>query len=399
MTEQPQLERAYRHFFISRALSAFGDELWAIAVPLYFAWANFSIDQMGIYSSSMAVGSILGFLVLPGVARRLKAASTLLILDSIQISIFVVIAAFMTIEKGASFWPWIALALFHGATDAAWFGASETLIARTIKNDAKDIHRLNFLSTNLGPAIAPLGAASLFAMIGLKAIAALNSLTFLFQILATNKLRQHEPKINVTDHKSNGVRFRDLFNDQIYRQMLILSSIVKISLVGALPFVPFVLGHMNLGTYWLAAGVSCFPLGSLIGAYSDKNKGDSKLGISFIYDSAFMLMATSLIILGIKLSEFGIIGFGCFFAGFFSARYTIGLRTIRQLITPTNLMPDLVSLQGLVTRLITPLSGLILSLLFARATSTITVAFLLIITVSGIWSALKIAQDFERRKQ
>jgi hypothetical protein len=49
-------------FFGSRALSTFGDEVWEIALPIYFALAGFAVEQVGVYYSLYALGTVLGVL-------------------------------------------------------------------------------------------------------------------------------------------------------------------------------------------------------------------------------------------------------------------------------------------------------------------------------------------------
>jgi MFS family permease len=361
-------------FFGSRALSTFGDEVWEIALPIYFALAGFAVEQVGVYYSLYSLGTVLGFLLLPWLARHHRPGLITIWVDAFQLLIFAIIgvSVFSGASPGLLFFE-ISGFLLAGAT-AIWFGSSETLIAEVLnKSSSQSFHRLNYLSSTVGPVVAPFVGAILFSWTGLSILALFNALTFLPQIIAVSRMDK-KPKesrpVNASANEwasENQFSLRTLLLHPFYGPLLGVTSSVKISLLGVLPFIPFLFTKENLGVFSLAVVLAAFPLGSFLGALSYKKLSIEKLASVFLTDTIAMFVAAAIIIVCLKFQWIWAVPIAAFAGGLFCARYTIQIRAMRLIITPSNQLPKLVSLQGLFSRVVTPLAGLLFGSVFALA--------------------------------
>lgn len=388
-------------FFVSRALSTFGDEVWEIALPIFFATAGFTSQQMGIYYSVFATGTVLGFLILPRLAKKFDVAHTAVAIDYLQMIIFGAIAAWLYLGYSGSLLAFSVCGFFLAAAIAIWFGSSETLATQIVdKASAQSFHRMNYLSSTLGPLIAPMVASSFFVGIGLVGIALFNVLTFIPQIIAVKSLRKESVeavKLNSAQTKKETFSFFTLLAHPHYGPLLGVTSTVKVGLLGTLPFIAFVFTNAGLNVIVLGVILATFSLGSVLGALFYRVQPNDKLAAIFRRDTAVMFLSAALIIGGLKFRILWLVPLSSFLGGAFSARFSIEMRAMRQLLSPPAHIPSLVSLQGLFSRVVTPLAGIIYGFLFAAQTTdnfAWGVAFL--VAASGILFSSMAANGFDR---
>lgn len=339
------MDSLYRKFFVARAFSTLGDAAWLTVVPLYFAHVGYSPSQIGAYSSLFSLGTVIGFVLLPFFAKKMKFSSMAVLADVVQVSLFFVVFLALSLSV-LSFAVWVILALFLSCAEAIWFGSSESLISNTVSRDlSQGTHRLNFFSENIGLFVGPLIASTIFIKSGLMPIVLFNVCTFLVQIFVLNKISQFEKPIEPSKVESR-LNFKSLLNHPVYFPMFVLTSVVKVSLVGALPFVAYIAGLSKVEDWHLYLCVSGFPLGSVSGAYFYRESEEKFLAKKFLIDSLLMLAFTFFLILAIGYKDLGWMAFAVLGAGFFSSKYTIEIRAMRQMITSSHDMPKLVSLRG-----------------------------------------------------
>lgn len=390
------IESRFQSFFLSRALSVFGDELWLVAVPLYFAFNGYTARDVGLYSSFGAAGTVLGFMLLPHAVRHFKASSIALASDILQISMFCLfLAAFFVSHGDMAISSWLFLTLVISFSDSAWFGATESLIAKmTGSGVSQKVHRMNYLSANIGLVAAPVCAAALLAGFGLAPIAVLNILTFIFQIKPIKEIGHSEVVYARDSKRAGGLTLAKFLRHPVYLPMIFLTAVVKIALVGLLPFVAFTLAKLGSAPAMLWLGVTCFPAGSVIGALSYKQMEYLRIGRVFLFDALAMLALIAIAIVSIYMRSYLGIVLSVFGAGYFSARYTIEIRAMRQLITPVVDMAKLVSMQGLAARAVTPLSGLVFALLYGEAKLVVVLMFASLVLLVGVVAVAGIVKGF-----
>ena len=381
-------------FFGSRALSTFGDEIWEIAIPIYLSIAGFASKQAGLYYSFYAAGTVLGFLVLPRLAQYCSAKWITITVDIFQIAVFLVLGTWILYAPIAPLWLFCSCGFFLAAASAVWFGSSETLAAKIMdRSSSLAFHRLNYLSSTVGPFVAPLVGTTLFSFTGLPLLALFNALTFMPQILAVNGLEEKANKTDnfITDRKvpsAAKVSIRMLLRHPLYGPLLGLTSTVKVGLLGVLPFIGFILVKTISSPFWLGVVLAAFPFGSFLGALTYRSFSHDRLSSVFFMDTVLMFLASAALIISLKVGLFWGIPAGALFGGVFCARYTIQIRAMRQIVSHHDQMPALVSLQGLFSRIVTPVSGVMFGILFALDTSQLFVYVigLCIVIVGSIFS-------------
>lgn len=383
-------QRNFYPFFWSRALSTFGDEIWAIGLPIYFAMSGYSVVEVGVYSSSWACGTIFGFYVLPKILVGRFPSKIAIAVDVVQLAVFLAIAVMLSQIPAPNFQIWIALSFVLAAATAIWFGSSESLIANTVSShESQGVHRLNYLSSSIGPCIAPLCASAALSFFGIASVALFNAGSFLYQITALRRFKIIDRRIPVNER--GHLSLYSILNDNVYRPMLFLTWVVKVGLLGVLSFIPFIITRSGAPFWQISALTAAFPAGTIIGAWS---KRDGEVGVRLLTDCVLMFTAGAVLIISLQLSQTILIASSALAAGIFSAKYTIAIRTMRQIITPAEHMPRLVSLQGLASRLVTPLSGILFAAVFASTTIWIAGGVSVVLSVAGITSALFVSRSF-----
>jgi hypothetical protein len=190
---------------------------------------------------------------------------------------------------------------------------------------------------------------------------------------------------------------RELLAHSHYGPLVGVATFTKVGLLGLLPFIPFVFAKAGLNFYLLGFAVAAFSLGSVFGAVTYRPRDPLRMGQSFRVNTTVMYFSTAFIVVSLKFGMIWIVPLAALSAGVACARYSIELRSMRQLISPPEHMPSLVSLQGLFARIITPASGAMYGLLYAQSTSTsISFGVGALIIVGGITFSLLAARGFEQ---
>jgi hypothetical protein len=394
---------SFRLFFVSRALSTFGDQTWEVALPLYFSTLAYSAEQMGLYSTGFSIGTLAGFSLLPKLSSIFPSSKITIAVDGVQLLIFALIALVLTSGMAIHISLFFVFAILFGFASSIWFGAAEATTSQIVGSEgAQSFHRFNYLATTFGPFVAPIFGSTIFFVFGLGIIAFFNALTFGPQIFAVKGFSKIIEDPTIKQNSAQNTR-ESLFEGVLkvvkhpyYGPLMVVSSFVKIALVGALPFIAFVLSKKVENSILLGGCLAAFPLGSFLGALSYKSKSSNLLMKSYMLDSVIMFCATAVLIIGLKIENLALPVLSAVIAGIFSARYTIAIRAMRQMISKPSEIPTLVSIQGLTSRIITPLSGILFGLLFSKKSDpSLSVFFGILIVVIGTIFILISARGFK----
>lgn len=357
-------------YYFSRALSAFGDEVWLVAVPIYFATANYPVLELGFVSSLTAIGTVFGFLLLPAMVSNLRINKLTIWIDIFQALTFLLFGGLLVRGENLPISVFGGFAFLVAFFGAVWFGSSEALAAKiTTNSNAQTFHKFNYFASNAGPILAPLVASNMTMMWGLGVLGILNAVSFIPQIFALRGMnRLFSASVNEIDRKgNNSFSFFQLMKHPHFGPLIIISILVKVTLVGALPFIAYVVAHTDLAfnKVLLSSVIAAFPAGSLVGAFTYRSKDLELLAQNFFNDTLFMFVSIAGLLFSLTNKIPIALGVFSFLGGFFSARYTIEIRAMRQLITSPNTIAKLISLQGLVARVLTPTSGILFGFLLS----------------------------------
>ena len=131
----------------------------------------------------------------------------------------------------------------------------------------------------------------------------------------------------------------------------------------------------------------------MLGAFFWKNRSQAQLVRTYAFDTALLIfVAAALNVILYSSPHPGWIVSLTFLAGWFISRYSIALRSLRQAIVPSSQMPTVVSGQGFLARLATPLSGVLYGALLARPDARLqlgSVAIFLLVSGFGVLSTYR----------
>ncbi|MBS1983089.1 MAG: MFS transporter [Bdellovibrionales bacterium] len=392
-----------KSFFVTRSLSGIGDEMWLMALPIWLAAHGFSTMQMGAISSAAAAGNTIGFVVVPKLCRHFKTSLISVGADLVQVVLFAaLVGLYFRGGLPSALGFWIVLGFVLSLSTAIWFAATETLLSLSTSEagEAQELHRYNYLAANAGPMVGPGLGGILYQFGGLASVALANIGSFFGQILSLVSLSsEEEAPSKLENEKTQGflAGVRDIARSKTYISLTVLPSIVKLTLLGALPFIPFVLAQSQNSPFLIGLVSSCYIVGSTIGAYFYRPTSKAKLGKAFTVDSVQTLLAGALIILTLHTGNAVILSLGMFWGGFSCARYTVAIRSLRQLIIQPSKMSSIVSAQGLLVRLATPLSGIILGYFLNErgVFMNISAVFVTLTTVAGTLAAIYLFKSYD----
>lgn len=398
------MNRRLKSFFVTRSLSGVGDEMWLMALPIWLAAHGYSPIQMGVVSSASAVGNILGFTIVPKLSGRFKSSQIAAGADVFQVALFTWLAAMLLLDSipaGIEFWLFLGFAL--NLTTAVWFAATETFLslASSESSEAQSLHRYNYLATNAGPIVGPGLGGIVYQIGGLVSVAVANAVSFFGQMLSLLSLSKEEvtPDYGAKSYSPgfwSGVR--EIFASKTYVSLTALPSVVKLTLLGALPFVPFVLTEAKMTPLSVGLIGTCYMVGSTAGAYFYKPIVGRTLSRAFAVDSVQTLLAGGALIAGLVVASPVILGLCTLWGGFACARYTIEIRSLRQLLIAPAKISSVVSAQGLLVRLATPLSGFLFGIMLKERGSLVGVPLAVVVCLlfGGIWAAVFVSRSYDK---
>jgi hypothetical protein len=368
-----KLESRLKLYFFTRALSSIGDEMWALVLPIFVA-ASLGPDssKMGALTSLGFTGSLLGFLVFPYLAHSLKAHQLAALADLGQVIVLSIFVATNLLQpENFSLLALSALFFVAYLLQAVWFSGSEVLVSSLdIPGSLQNNHRWNYFSSSFGPVFGPALSGIMYATIGINGIALFNIISFSGQVAATSLLGAHEQNSEPYNSKSNKLNgITEIARSKDLLVLTLIPVLIKFFVAGYMPFVVFRLSTAGVSSTAIGGIMAFYGVGLMVGAASFRPAETNLVGRLFAKDLLGMSGAFLGVLL-LSLTKSSSIALSATLAmlGVFSARYTVGIRSIRQIITPKRILPSVISGQGFLARAATPLSGIyfgyILSLSF-----------------------------------
>jgi len=363
-----------RSYFFWRTISSIGDEVWAVALPIFIS-SLLDSSAIGFAYSFGSVGTILGFLMASWLSHKISDAKGAMLADILQSIIYMCIAILIFKKISIQKELWFSIFFMIGLLGAVWFALSETMVSRLSLKSESLIHKWNYFSGTFGPILGPAIAGGL-GTLGMFVLAPfINAISFLGQAWQINKISDGEKKeqVSVDKHdvswfKNFNIGISQIFKDKRLASMTSIPLSVKVCLVGIFPFLLIKLSKIGVSPVVCSVIIIFFPLGSLLGAFVYQNKKFERINFSLLRNVYTMLI--SMILLGwIYIDKSPIlilIPLVLFVSGFTSAQYTIQLRTIRQTIVSKDILSVVISAQSLLVRLVTPISGFLFGFLLAE---------------------------------
>lgn len=361
------MKQIQNSYFLSRSISVLLDESWIIAIPLFMA-NNWSASNLGTLSSVGALGDFLGILIFPWLASRFKSSFLAISADFLQI--IALIAASLLFFTDSLTIPSLSAATFFCSFGfALWFASSDTFFASVIsKNEVQQLHKKIAIAQNLGPVVGPSLGAFLFSILNLGGLALLNASSFLGQVcglivIAKNDHLHPQRKTLLGALKAG---YETVSESHVLTYSLIFPIIAKIFVFGFLPFLTFHLKKSGLSDFLIGLYLAPYGAGVLAGSVMYKDRPISHLAKSFRVNS--LLMSTlGFILIAATLTNISPHFFPpfVFCLGIFVACYQIQFRSLRQLATTGQNASGVITIQGLIARIGTPLGGLLFGFLFS----------------------------------
>ncbi|MGZ3772010.1 MAG: hypothetical protein ACXVCP_16300 [Bdellovibrio sp.] len=352
----------YKQYFLWRMVSAIGDEVWAVSIPVILAGA-LPVSSIGQVYSFGAIGTLLGFFLATWVASKFNEMIGSFYCDVLQSFIFLLVAIPMIFKIQIPILAWLGIFFIIGFLSAVWFSLSESMISYLNKVGDQSLHKWNYLAGTSGPILGPVIGGILISIGGFFSLPLFNAISFFGQARQINLISKNNknlPKANSGDwlnRLKEGIRL--IVADAGMRGLTAIPIIVKISLVGLLPFISVKIIQTGYSAWIATSIISCFSVGSLVGGLSFGHPKLKQVNFSFqtnVY--AMLVVIVSLIFLyTLSSTQIAIFALALFIAGFFSSQYTIQLRNMRQKIVPAHLLSSVISGQSLLVRLATPISG------------------------------------------
>jgi MFS family permease len=384
-----------KKYFFWRTVSAIGDEVWAIAIPIILS-TSFTLEEIGQVYSIGAIGTIFGFLFASWVSSKFTDTVGSLICDLIQSITFFTIAICFGFKIILTSKSWYFLFFLIGFFSAIWLALSESMIARLNKDstNSTQLHKWNFFAGTFGPLLGPVIAGPLISLSSFLILPMLNAISFIGQALQLKRLtsntKNSEPNDSIAENwlinLNTGLKL--IFRNRQLRGVTAIPLIVKVNLLGILPFLTIKLTKYGYSPLITSLTMISFPLGSLLGAFIFGN--DRLKYLTFNFNINVYAIIVCVILLGMlylnSTTIIFILSLILLLSGYVSAQYTIELRSIRQKLVPTHLLSSVVASQSLLVRLVTPISGILFGQVILRnnLVGVFIYGLLIIVALTGL---------------
>lgn len=378
------------------------DEAWVVAVPLYFVSTGLTSIQLGQVTSAFAVGDVLGFVLLPFWLSKWSVSKISIIADVVQAVLMIFVAALAFSNKLTPI-GFVVISFLIGFWLAAWFACSDTVLSSAFKNHPPEkLQKWIVLSNNAGPVAGPAMGSLIFGILGLPLVAALNSLSFLFQLRGLSEIIRSNPVPHL--YQSVLDRYRSGMQSITSNPVVVgfmSQSIAAKFMYGFVPFAAFKLKAGGASASVIGITLSCIGIGSLTSVLTYKAVGNEKLPAAFSKSTfAMNLFSLAVVTFALSTSNLVFVGLVCGLWGYFITRYQIQARALRQLTVPPTLLAGQIIVLGLLVRALTPLSGFLFGFALSESRFQEPVLFSLAILLVGNWimASRLVVRNFSRMK-
>ncbi len=388
----------FKKYFLWRIVSSIGDEVWAVSLPVILA-GTLKVSEIGQAYSFGAIGTLIGFFLSTWVGSKFNEAKGSLYCDLLQSFLFLGLALIFFLKLTISLPVWCCVFFIVGLFGAIWFSLSEAMINILNKSENLTLHKWNYLAGASGPILGPVAGGIIISIGSFFLLPLFNAISFFGQALQILRISKYT-EFSMNDNSRN-IDWREklkrgvalIFKEPTLRGLTAIPLIVKISLIGLLPFIAVKITQSGFSPWVATTSISCFAVGSILGGLA---LGNNRMQIlSFTFSANVYAMVLSILTLALLYAAdvtflWAFVG-TLFIAGFVSSQYTIQLRTMRQKIVPSNLISSVISAQNLLVRLATPISGILFGqVIFSNKALALTIyTALVLIAFWGIQAIKK----------
>jgi hypothetical protein len=394
-------EKLFSRYLHWKTASTVGDEIWKLAIPLYFGTKNLSSRELGYFISTLAVAEVLSYFFAPRIlSQRISLCLQASRIDFTQVVLFALIGAVLLFTKSSdSLWVLLVLASTSRFLSGVWFVASETLLPRLRDlGSADEVQRKNFVAWTVGASAGPSLGTYFFASYGIFSACLLNCFSFLGQAFLLRRLSALEPAVE--KELQAPPQFWSGLSAGVGNAYLLWTTVfATLCRVFCMGFVPFVLFyHANSGTFTVACLATSYPLATYLGARFWTPNAPWPLNFSYFAVSLFFLASgLALILAHFSNASPWVLVFVLFGFGAALGNFTVQARSLRQTLVAPQLLGAVISSQVFWGRLTTPLSGLLFGSTFLNSENK-SQAFLclLVLTLAGVFSLAKMQNAIRR---
>jgi MFS family permease len=188
-------QRDFRVLWAGQSLNLLGDQLMVLALPLLAVTAiGASASQAALIPFALFVPFLLFGLPAGAVVDRLPRRLTMLVCDSAQTVIFVVVAAAAWI--GILSFPLLLVLVALAGLATVFFQVAYTSYLPELFPDGRDLQRGNsrlFFSESVSRTLGPMLAGPVIALVGPVLAVAVNACTFVLSVTSLAAIRHREP--------------------------------------------------------------------------------------------------------------------------------------------------------------------------------------------------------------
>jgi hypothetical protein len=387
-------------YFLSRSFSTFGDQVWRIGAPIFLANLGLKISAMGWVALFAGSATLLGSYLVAPLGRKYRSSSIASYSDLTEIiSVGCVAGGLYFLESSLAINLVIAAYIITHFNTALWFASSEVMLARAVhKEFAQITHQRHYLSMVLGE-ILGFGLSGIwFKYVGLIGSALLNGVSFIPQWFQLQKFRTNEtpPEAPLSTDNRIGINFlKPLLSSRLLMSLTILCILIRIMVIGIVPFIAFMLAKSNMSAVWIGIIISCSSLGELLGSLTYKITHLPKIMIQVFMEALAMVGLTGIVLIALKCNwSYMVTGAALLASGYIASRFTIQMRSIRHMTVSKLDFPMVVAGQTLLVRIGAPLGGLFYGYLLRSEVSLYSSVTIYSI---GILATLLVASSFITR--
>lgn len=205
--------RDFRMLWAGQSLSLLGDQFLVIGLPILAVQViGVSASEAALLPFALFIPFLLFGLPAGAIVDRLPRRLTMIVCDSIQAVVFIVVTA-LTFSGSLTF-SILMLLVGVAGTSMVFFQIAYTSYIPELFSEARDLQRSNsqlFFSESMTKTLGPMAAGSVIAWLGASVAIAVNAGTFILSVLSLLAIKhKHSTKISPVKKQKRGWIYRDI---------------------------------------------------------------------------------------------------------------------------------------------------------------------------------------------
>ncbi|BCB04796.1 MFS transporter [Bacillus sp. KH172YL63] len=400
--------KSFMKFWIGQTISMFGSQISVMALPLTAVLIfDASPMEMGIYMG-MATAPYLVIGLFAGVwVDRVRRRPLMLTSNLLSAAILSLIPVLAWLDLLTISLMYIILFLF-GSTRVVFELAYLSFIPSIVgQNEIADANSKIHSTVSVAKVAGPSLAGFLISLVTAPFAILIDSVSFIVSYFVLRRIPVEEPlpKVKTVNNiwKEIGLGLKTIFTHRILLSLSASTATINFfHTTFSAVFMIFLVKNVHLTPLEIGLVMSIGSIGTLIGAFTAKKVSD-RIGIGpSIIGSTISIVLGTFIIFSTPTSVWialPLLAFGQFFTGFGNTVYLVNQVSLRQSITPNNLLGKVNASSRFLTRGVMPIAGLfggVIGTLFGLRTALlITVLGYTIAVLWLIFSPVKTVRTIE----